>query len=319
MNVNDPQGAPTAAEAAARWHVALADETATEADWLTFEQWLSAAPEHQAAYAAIDYALVDAETALAQSEKAPEGNNVVSFTRRLASRPAIWATGFAAIAASALFFIAQMPEPVSQFAFTAPAASDERVTLPDGSIVHLNRNAAIRATFGHTRSVVLERGEASFSVVHDEAHPFEVAAGDVVIRDIGTVFNVTRNAASTVVTVREGVVEIAAPAAQAIRVTAGYQAQIRPGAAPTVSVYTGDAFAWQQGRLIYHDAPLIEVLEDLSRYGDAQIAIAEGAPPLRFTGVLIIDDQHEMLAQLEGFLPIRTVQQDDRIVVRSRP
>lgn len=319
----DPRNAESVADAAARWRVALESETASEADWLAFEQWLGAHPKHQAAYAAMEAASVDAEQALTRNPPAPpqsDNASVVPFARRGVARPVMWAAGLAAIAASAIFFLARTPAPQPvEYAFAAPATSDERVTLPDGSGVHLNRGAAIQVRYGDARRIVLERGEASFTVVHDEASPFEVAAGDILVRDVGTVFNIARNASSTVVTVSEGEVQIAAPGAQTVRVPAGYQARIVEGEMIAVSAASGDAFAWQRGRLVYNDAPLAAVIEDLNRYSATPIALADSAQDQHFSGILILDTPQDMLARLEGFLPIRSVQKDDRIVVERRP
>lgn len=319
----DPRTAKSVAEAAARWRVALERETANEADWLAFEQWLGADPKHQAAYTAMEDAAIDAELALAGRPSTPtaeaSGANVVTLRRSWIARPVTWAAGIAA-AACALFFLAPMNAPQTlEYAFAAPASADERVTLPDGSGVHLNRGAAIQVSYGDIRRIVLERGEASFTVAHDEARTFEVAAGNVLVRDIGTVFNIARNASSDVVTVSEGEVEIAVTGAQTVNVTAGYQARITPGEPIMVSAANGDAFAWQQGRLVYTDAPLAIVIEDLNRYSATPIVLDASAHSQRFSGVLILDTPEDMLARLEGFLPIRSVPKDDRIVVEQRP
>lgn len=72
-------------------------------------------------------------------------------------------------------------------------ASKERVErrLPDGSHVFLNKNTEISYVKNkdNVREVKL-KGEAFFEVVHDPRQPFIITVGDVVIRDIGTAFNV---------------------------------------------------------------------------------------------------------------------------------
>jgi transmembrane sensor len=272
----------------------------------------------------LEGALLDAEFALAGTAPAvtlaeADASNVVPLQSGFFARPAVWAAGLAAIAACALFFVVRTPSEPVEYALAAPATADERVTLPDGSSVHLNRNASIHVTYGETRRIELERGEASFDVAHDERRPFEVAAGDALVRDIGTIFNIARNRASTVVTVREGEVEVRASSAEVVRVAAGYEARIALGAPVAVSAASGDAFAWQHGRLVYDDAPLGEVIEDLNRYSTTPIELAVNAQNQRFSGILILDTPQDMLARLEGFLPIRSVERDDRIVVESRP
>lgn len=305
------------AETAARWRAKLDGDDATEGDWLAYEEWLSAAPENRAAAQRLDEALADIELNKAAIVAAEPQSNVTRLPiRRWFARPAVWAASAAAIAAGALFFVVA-PPPTTEFAYAAPADHDRLLALPDGTRVHLNRGASVHVRYGSERHVDLAQGEASFDVRHDPSRPFEVAAGGVSIRDIGTEFNVARNAESLVVTVRSGEVELAAAAGSA-RVRAGQQARFAGGVIAVASAQANDAFAWQSGHLVYHDAPLSAVLEDLSRYSAKPIVLAPGsAANLRFSGILVIGEPRAMLAHLQSFLPIRASDEDNRIVVRS--
>ncbi|MBA2611973.1 MAG: FecR domain-containing protein [Bacteroidetes bacterium] len=64
-------------------------------------------------------------------------------------------------------------------------------TLPDGSKVFLNKHSEITYSLNkdNVREVKL-KGEAFFEVVHNEQQPFEIIINDVIIKDIGTAFNV---------------------------------------------------------------------------------------------------------------------------------
>lgn len=319
--MSDATAPPTtdAADVAAWWRAKLDGDDASEADWLAYEQWLTASPLNRSAADAIDAALLDVEAHRDTLRAPPESDAVVPFTRQLLARPAVWITAAAALAASALLFIVTAPAPEQHFAYAAPAAAGQVVDLPDGSIVHLNRGAAISVTYGRERHVDLTHGEASFSVVHDPSRSFVVAAGDASIRDVGTEFNVAVNAASTVVTVRAGEVAIATEHAAEARVVAGRRARIANGEVEVSTARADDAFAWQSGRLIYHNAELAAVIEDINRYSDTPITLdSKDANALQFSGVLVIDQPQTMLARLEAFLPIRSEQDGDRIVVRRR-
>ncbi len=319
--MNDATAPPTtnAAEAAAWWRAKLDGDDATEADWLGYEQWLAASPANRAAADAVDVALLDVEVHHDALRAAPATGPVTPFTRRLLARPAVWITAATALAASALLFVVMAPPPEQHFAYAASATTGEVINLPDGSVVHLNRGAAISITYGRERHVDLAQGEASFSVTHDPSRPFVVAAGDASIRDVGTEFNVAVNASSTVVTVRAGEVAITAGHAAEARVIAGRRARIANGEVEIGAARADDAFAWQSGRLVYHDAELATVIEDLNRYSETPITLlGEDANALQFSGVLVIDEPQTMLARLEAFLPIRSEHDGDRIVVRGR-
>lgn len=77
-------------------------------------------------------------------------------------------------------------------------------TLPDGSIVQLNKHSIIRYS---GRTVKLS-GEAFFKVVHNDDKPFTVFIRDISITDIGTAFNVKSDANRIEVIVENGVVKV---------------------------------------------------------------------------------------------------------------
>ncbi|TAE90223.1 MAG: DUF4974 domain-containing protein [Bacteroidetes bacterium] len=84
--------------------------------------------------------------------------------------------------------------------------------LKDGSTVVLNKQAKLTFSENYSlkeRKLKLE-GEAFFEVKHDENKPFVIEAGGVLIKDIGTAFNVKANPQSDTVfvLVTEGVVEM---------------------------------------------------------------------------------------------------------------
>lgn len=319
--------------AALAWHVRLDDASATEADWLAFESWL-AEPGARDAYAALDQLdLQLAELAELQRDDVPAAplaepaeRQVLPFLRRARVSPAQavgWGSALAAIAA-ALLLVFMMPpagnEPVWETQlYAAPAGEDRLIALADGSEMHLNRGAVAMVRWSDVgRTVDLQSGEAAFHVAHDEARPFTVVAGDVLVRDVGTEFNVLRTDGDMVVTVREGVVDVLRPEHSASRVSRGmalqldtetYEARLAPADVEA-------AFAWQQGHLVYSDAQLGQVLADIARYGASPVRPADASvAELRFSGVLSIDNQAAMLERLSGFLPISVSSGDDGYLV----
>lgn len=83
-------------------------------------------------------------------------------------------------------------------------------TLPDGSIVTLNKNSSIsypKAFKGNTRNITLE-GEAFFNVTPDKSKPFIIKVDDVSVRVVGTSFNIKNTKAKTEVIVETGIVEV---------------------------------------------------------------------------------------------------------------
>jgi len=125
------------------------------------------------------------------------------------------------------------------------------------------------------------------------------------------------------VTVRRGVVQVAsAGGAGAVSLTAGLQLRHREGATDSIiaPVAADDAFAWRQGRLIYRDAALGDVVDDLNHYFPHPIRLGAGAAAsFRFSGVVTVDDEARTLERLTALLPLKArAAKGDAVVLDAR-
>jgi ferric-dicitrate binding protein FerR (iron transport regulator) len=83
-------------------------------------------------------------------------------------------------------------------------------TLPDGSVVTLNKNSQLDypSKFkGDTRTIAL-KGEAFFNVTPNKEKPFIIHVNDVTVRVVGTSFNVKSVNGVTEVIVETGIVQV---------------------------------------------------------------------------------------------------------------
>lgn len=92
-------------------------------------------------------------------------------------------------------------------------ASTDKVlvdTLPDGSVVTLNKHStlAYAKDFNRTTREVKLTGEAFFNVTPDKQKPFDIKVDEVKVHVVGTSFNVKNNAEATEVVVETGVVRV---------------------------------------------------------------------------------------------------------------
>lgn len=182
------------------------------------------------------------------------------------------------------------------------------VTLGDGSRIELNTDTELTVS-ERARGVRLIRGEALFTVVHDERKPFEVLAHQGRIRDTGTTFDVRAETDSVSVFVIEGAVSVTAEGGRDARV-------LRPGerlAYNTAGEFTAterldvDAVsAWRAGRLVLTGRPLGEVIAELGRYHRATVMVS--TPRLNaitVSGVLPTDDLKLALSTIAATLPVK--------------
>lgn len=96
---------------------------------------------------------------------------------------------------------------------TITVASHQAVlasTLPDGSVVTLNKNAVLSYAGkfkGNERNVSLQ-GEAFFAVAPDKKKPFVIHVNDVTVKVVGTSFNIKSSNGHTEVIVETGIVQV---------------------------------------------------------------------------------------------------------------
>ncbi|MBV6520182.1 MAG: hypothetical protein MNPFHGCM_00287 [Gemmatimonadaceae bacterium] len=161
------------------------------------------------------------------------------------------------------------------------------VVLPDSSEVLLGVHSTLHfepAAAGAPRIVHLD-GEAFFTVRHDAARPFRVLASDAVIEDVGTEFSVRAYSGDSNlrVAVREGAVSLYRTPGSGRQDTVLLARQdVATIAADGVPHVTSDAaierlFAWTDGELMFDDASLAEVANELSRWYDVEFRFADPA------------------------------------------
>lgn len=178
-------------------------EEATEQEQLQLNGWLAANPANQAYFdnlkiifdkAASNDVKVEFDTDAAWNkvrDRLSEGK-VVSIHKRT-ERTSIWVRIAAGIAifSGVIYFLNNPIGQTTQQMAVVSADSTRQDTLPDGSTTFLNKKSELAYSYDaktKSRKVKL-KGEAYFSVKHDEENPFVIEAEDILVRDIGTEFN----------------------------------------------------------------------------------------------------------------------------------
>lgn len=301
-----------------------------------FEQWLADDPQRRA--------LVDAAVAAAGRtlESMPTGNphrRVPAITRRhtAATRPA-WLLPVAASVVVAVGATIMMKYPTWAARDRPAPAAELRVAqtvhggrqalrLSDGTRVVLGPASSLRypAAFGAASRDVELTGEGFFEVTHDSAHPFRVHAAHAAAEDVGTSFAVRAYPEDSVVrvVVTEGSVSLGAATRGAVQGTLIGRGELgalaKNGAAARVErVNTAAYLGWLDGRLVFDETPLDEVVAQLGRWYDAPFRIADPSLGARtLTASFTTESLHEVLSSLAPVLDVRFDRVKDTIVVRA--
>ena len=320
------------AEEAARWFAHLQGDAATDGDWLEFEAWLQASPAHARAYERLEALWVDLDYAPVSMELG--GRPLVAARRRLPLRPAlqgsgrrVWIGAAAAIAASLAVAVGLglQPGAATGQVYETPAGQTRDITLADGTHIRLNAASKITVRLGRdARRVEMADAEAVFDVAHDARRPFLIGVGDQQVRVVGTEFNLRHRADQVDLTVRRGIVEVRpvdAPGAAPTRVTVGQELIHTEGQDLQVLKVADpiQSFAWTNGQLIYKDQPLSDVAADLSRRFSVPVRTADArTAAVRFSGVLVTDNEPDVLRRLAAYAPVRVERTADAIILHHR-
>lgn len=151
-------------------------------------------------------------------------------------------------------------------------------TLPDGSIVTLNKKSSISypAEFTGGKREVALTGEAFFEVTKDKTKPFVISVNDMTVKVLGTSFNVKDNAKKTEVIVETGLVEVAKNN-EFVRISPKQKATVIKASPALVKDETEDDFYkyYRTNKLVCNDTPLWRLVEILNETYDANIVIGD--------------------------------------------
>ncbi len=308
---------PQIEEQALEWFVRLSDVDAPASDWLSFQDWLEADDSHRFAYDAVERTWVELDAVPVGAAEvtvlpvAANDEDVRPAARRAARRRPVWLFPSVAAAAAAALVVGVWPQidGVGDVQTWHTDAAPRTVTLDDGSRIVMNRHSDLSVRMDRkARTVTLSEGEAAFDVTHNPARPFTITAGDHNVRVLGTAFNVLNHGDRFSVGVERGVVAVTpagAAKAAAVRLVAGQKIDQTGTQSPTLSQVAADQTSmWRQGMLVYRDAVLSDVADDLSRYFGKPVTVDASARSMHFTGALRVGDEATMLKQLQDFVPV---------------
>ena len=124
-------------------------------------------------------------------------------------------------------------------------------------------------------------GDAYFNVVHNPDRPFTVKVGAILITDVGTAFGIqTDDSGGVRLAVDSGTVSLGTHESDGSPkevLNARDRASVNPSGVVLVerAAVSEDDVAWVKGRLVFRDAPLIEVGAELYRWYGVRLRVAD--------------------------------------------
>lgn len=338
---------PEVESAAAAWLVKH-DRGFTAEEQDVFLQWLAANPAHRASFQR-HCRMWSEFNALAQWRPEHSAESNPDLLARPRRAPVLrWIMPALALAAAIVLgvYFAASTHFRNDGTLMFEATAYRQETLPDGSVVDLNRGAHLLVQFSSAeRRVVLVRGEAQFAVAKNPARPFVVRAGGVDVRAVGTAFNVKLAGPNLEVLVTEGTVHLSqpppsktAPAAAATpattaspvlaALTAGQRTVIPMAetiAAPVVVAASAkevdQLLEWRPRLLDFDSTPLADVVEAFNRRNPTRLVIDDDSlRTLPIVASIRSDNVQGLVRQLEATMGVQVEHRaNGEIGLRRRP
>lgn len=187
---------------------------------------------------------------------------------------------------SGIFLGVYIYNPIHQQDYFMTQRGEQRnVYLNDGSQIKLNTDTHIYVQERlRSRKIILSKGEASFHVAHKRSkflryfeRSFEVTSGNMLIIDIGTVFNVHKHSSDeSSVTVLDGEIAVGLKDMKnpMIHLMKGQSLNsYKQYLSQPIQVNLDIIQAWQTGNIIFEQTSLNSALKNFQRYNDFNVKI----------------------------------------------
>jgi transmembrane sensor len=252
----------TAMDQALDWLIAL--QCAQPGQQAAFQAWLAEDPAHAHAFSKAQAAwgaapVHSAAVALAAPRRPSAWRRIKPHWKPLAT---------AAVLLLGLFSFSNLPVRLQADHLTV-VGERQRLQLDEGANVLLNTNSAFSSSIkDHQRVARLYQGEAFFDIAPSRGLPLEIDAGPVRASVRDTAFAVRYLDGEAQVQVQRGDVDLSNTVDDArVRLSAGESIRIGPkGFGQPAKLDAGKDLAWVQGRLVFENCPMGEVLAELRRY-----------------------------------------------------
>ena len=178
--------------------------------------------------------------------------------------------------------------------YTALKGSVSKIEFPDGTKVWLNSDSRLTYREDHkNRQRIAElTGEAYFEIKHRDEFPFMVKAGQIVVRDLGTTFNVKAYPEDHYIETAlvEGKADILTSKGNSlISLKPGESAMYYPEKKKIElrSISNNVLSAWRSGKFVIRNERLDDIFKELGRWYDVKFEFEDQRlKDYRFTGNL---------------------------------
>lgn len=331
--------ANTIDDEASLWLVRLDNGNLSETSRKELRHWLAADERHPAALKAMAEIWDDMDKILNVIDDKNIAKNVTIWPiLKPVFTPIVLA---ASICFVAVFLWLAKPYDVQKHSYATLVGQHMDTTFDDGSIIHLNTNSRIETEFSADKRIIkLVKGEALFEVAHDPQRPFIVYVGDRLVQAIGTKFVIHLNDENIQVTVTDGKVKMSKVALDTtledikeldsavtekddIYITKGEKVVVAGDQAAQLTHVKPEninrELAWLDGKLIFDNEELFDVIEEINRYVNITIVLKDPSlHNIRISGRFDLGDSDALIEALELSFNVKSQRLDSNKILLTK-
>lgn len=203
-----------------------------------------------------------------------EKRNVKQLSKRKYLKFAASILLFIGLATTWLLFFNAEPEMLSK---KTEYGQKMRITLPDGSLVHLNSGSSIEypEKFGAENRIIQLKGEGFFEVKRNPKKPFIVKTEAVETKVLGTSFNINAyHLNDPSITVASGSVQVSTDS-QTLILNPNQRAYLAENELKSENILAQNDILWKDGILKFMDTPMLTVKNRLEKWYNVEIQFEE--------------------------------------------
>ncbi len=306
MTANDPDlaSAQSLRDQAQAWLVRLTSGSATEGDANAFRRWCALGPEHVQAFVEARqlWQVLGQAASLQDGETRPLPAALLARGQpRVFARRAFLGGALAASVGAFMLYSGRM-------SISPGGAGDYRTEVGEQRQVRLDASTVIEMNTATRLNVHPERADSLIELLSGEAEIdarraatgelLRVAAGNGCVAVREALFNVRTSEGRTSVACLRGQLEIDHLGRRHSLASGQRMTYDETGDGPREAFDRAETSAWRQGMLVFNDAPLARVVEEINRYRPGLILLVDDALARRVVQARFSFDQLQDVAGL---------------------
>jgi len=261
-----------------------------------------------------------------ESENHPlrKTKNYFDFSLIPRFQPVVVGILFLLTAVTVVLFLMNERQKVIEFNTIVTQNSEtQKIKLQDGSTVILNNGSKIEvpSNFSEEDRTVNLEGEAFFEIVKN-TKPFIIITDNAKVRVLGTKFNVWARDEKTKVIVKEGRVNLLQKetATGGIEIASGFSSAVVGNNKPAqpIAVDAEYLIGWINNKLVFEQARLVEIIEELERLYNKNIILGEDSlKNLSLTGTFNYSNINTTLEMICLALDLKYENQNGSYIIKA--